>query len=183
MRGYSELAREPVSGEKNWPQLGIGASARLRYLLALPKPLRPVWNSLQGYKKPAGRVFHGFELLMWDYARALVFAVVASLRVGESPLQGSSGGIQAARYDLTWAGLAPADRASFPGASPYSITSSARASSIVGMSMPSALAVVRLMMRSNFVGCSTGMSPGFVPRKILSTYSAARRHWRGQFVP
>ena len=33
----------------------------------------------------------------------------------------------------------------------------------------SALAVVRLMTSSNFVGCSTGISPGFVPRKILST--------------
>jgi hypothetical protein len=31
------------------------------------------------------------------------------------------------------------------------------------------LAVVRLMMRSNLVGCSTGMSPGFAPRRILST--------------
>src|SRR6516164_113825 len=37
----------------------------------------------------------------------------------------------------------------------HSITSSARASSIGGMVRPSALAVVRLMMRSNLVGCST----------------------------
>ena len=35
----------------------------------------------------------------------------------------------------------------------YSITSSARASSIGGMVRPSALAVLRLMTRSNFVGC------------------------------
>jgi hypothetical protein len=27
-----------------------------------------------------------------------------------------------------------------------------------------------LMTSSYFVGCSTGMSPGFVPRRILSTY-------------
>ena len=33
---------------------------------------------------------------------------------------------------LTWAGLAPADRASFAGAFRYSITSSARASSVGG---------------------------------------------------
>ena len=51
----------------------------------------------------------------------------------------------------------------------YSITSSAWASSVGGIVRPRALAVVRLMMRSNFVGCSTGMSPGFAPRRILST--------------
>ena len=32
-----------------------------------------------------------------------------------------------------------------------------------------ALAVVRLITRSNLVGCSTGISPGLAPRKILST--------------
>jgi hypothetical protein len=51
----------------------------------------------------------------------------------------------------------------------YSITSSARASSDGGTSRPSTLAVVKLMTRSNLVGCSTGMSAGFAPRKILST--------------
>ena len=51
----------------------------------------------------------------------------------------------------------------------YSITSSARASSVGGISSPSALAVIMLMTRSNLVGCSTGMSPGFAPRRILST--------------
>src|SRR5437660_1743598 len=40
----------------------------------------------------------------------------------------------------------------------HSITSSARASSVGGTSMPSALAIATLMMRSNLVGCSTGMS-------------------------
>src|SRR4051812_14141670 len=58
----------------------------------------------------------------------------------------------------------------------HSITSSARASSVAGTSMPSALAVVRLITSSNLVGCSTGRSPGFAPRRILSTYSAARRN-------
>src|SRR5262245_56488500 len=54
-------------------------------------------------------------------------------------------------------------------ASPHSITSSARSRNGSGIVSPSAFAVVRLMMRSNFVGCSTGMSPGFAPRRILST--------------
>jgi Flp pilus assembly protein TadB len=54
-------------------------------------------------------------------------------------------------------------------ASPHSITSSATASSVGGTSSPSACAVIKLMTSSNFVGCSTGISPGFVPRRILST--------------
>src|SRR5262245_40311510 len=57
----------------------------------------------------------------------------------------------------------------------HSITSSARASSVGGTVSPSALAVARLMTRSNLVGCSIGMSAGFVPRRILSICSAARR--------
>src|SRR5262249_8956221 len=63
----------------------------------------------------------------------------------------------------------------------HSITSSARASSVEGISRPRAFAVVRFMMKSNLVGCSTGRSPGFAPRKILSTYSAARRCRSGKF--
>ena len=51
----------------------------------------------------------------------------------------------------------------------YSITSSARASSDGGIVRPSALAVLRLMTSSNFVGCSTGRSPGLAPLRILST--------------
>jgi hypothetical protein len=31
----------------------------------------------------------------------------------------------------------------------------------------------------NLVGCSTGISPGFAPRKILSTSSAVRRNRSG----
>jgi len=40
---------------------------------------------------------------------------------------------------------------------------------------PSAFAVFMLTIRSNLVGCSTGMSAGFAPCSILSTKSAARR--------
>ena len=46
---------------------------------------------------------------------------------------------------LTWAGLAPADRASFAGAFAYSITSSASATSVGGRVRPSAVAVLRLI--------------------------------------
>src|SRR5262249_34384062 len=48
-------------------------------------------------------------------------------------------------------------------------TSSARTSTAAGISRPSAFAVLRLMTSSNFVGVSTGRSPGFVPLRILST--------------
>ena len=65
----------------------------------------------------------------------------------------------------------------------HSITSSARRRRDSGIDSPIALAVVRLMTRSNLVGCSTGRSAGFAPRKILSTISAARRHKAGKFGP
>src|SRR5262249_42363304 len=51
-------------------------------------------------------------------------------------------------------------------AAPHSITSSARAKNVSGTVRPSALAVVRLTTSSNLVGCSTGRSPGFAPRRI-----------------
>src|SRR5215813_443196 len=57
----------------------------------------------------------------------------------------------------------------------HSVTWSARPSTDCGIVRPSAFAVFMLMTRSNFVGCSTGKSPGFAPLRILSTYSAARR--------
>src|SRR4026209_474764 len=59
----------------------------------------------------------------------------------------------------TWAGFRDVRSASNSDqtADLYSITSSARASNDVGSVMPSALAVVRLMTRSNLVGCSTGI--------------------------
>src|SRR5262245_57580240 len=56
-------------------------------------------------------------------------------------------------------------------APPHSITSSARASSVGGISRPSALAVVRLMTKSNLVGCSTGRLAGFAPFRIRPVYN------------
>src|SRR6516164_5593582 len=56
----------------------------------------------------------------------------------------------------------------------HSTTSSARASRIGGTSMPSVLAVLRLMISSNFVGCSIGRSAGFAPFITLTTNAAAR---------
>src|SRR5262249_24948423 len=45
----------------------------------------------------------------------------------------------------------------------HSITSSARASSVGGISSPSAFAVLRFITNSNFVGSWIGRSPGFSP--------------------
>src|SRR5262249_35116776 len=64
-----------------------------------------------------------------------------------------------------------------------SITPSARTRNVSGIVRPIALAVVKLTTRSNRVGCSTGMSAGFVPRSILSTSSAERRKRSAWFGP
>src|SRR5262249_32513341 len=51
----------------------------------------------------------------------------------------------------------------------HSITSSARASTVAGISRPSALAVFRLITSSYFVGACTGRSAGFSPLMMRST--------------
>src|SRR5262249_52685977 len=58
----------------------------------------------------------------------------------------------------------------------HSITSSARASTVVGTLRPRAFAVLRLIVSSNFTGACTGRSAGFSPLRIRSTYPAARRY-------
>ena len=58
----------------------------------------------------------------------------------------------------------------------HSITSSARASSVTGISRPIVLAVFALITSSNFVGRSIGKSAGFAPLNILSTNVAAREY-------
>src|SRR5262245_12725643 len=54
-------------------------------------------------------------------------------------------------------------------AAAHSITSSARASTVAGMSRPSALAVFRLMVSFEVVGAWIGRSVGFSPFKMRST--------------
>src|SRR5581483_7466158 len=65
----------------------------------------------------------------------------------------------------------------------YSMTSLARSRNASGIFRPNALAVVVLTTRSYLVGCSTGMSAGLAPRRILSTCSPARRNRSGRFGP
>jgi hypothetical protein len=57
----------------------------------------------------------------------------------------------------------------------YWMISSARASTEGGIVRPICFAAFRLMMNSNFVGCSMGRSAGLAPLRILSTNVAARR--------
>ena len=57
----------------------------------------------------------------------------------------------------------------------YSITSSAMTRSFRGTVRPSVFAVFRLITKSNFAGCSTGMSAGFSPLRMHATYALPRR--------
>ena len=65
----------------------------------------------------------------------------------------------------------------------YSTTSSASEISLSVTASPSALAIFALIASSNFVGCATGRSAAFAPRRILSTYSAARRYISVKLAP
>src|SRR5262249_61036131 len=69
---------------------------------------------------------------------------------------------------------APEQRDKVPALN-HSITSSARARSVGGTSIPSALAVLRFTISSYLVGACTGRSAGFSPLRMRSTYPAALR--------
>ncbi len=56
----------------------------------------------------------------------------------------------------------------------YLITLSARTSTFGGIVKPICLAALRLMMNSNFFGCSTARSAALAPFRILSTVAARR---------
>src|SRR5262249_28915864 len=65
----------------------------------------------------------------------------------------------------------------------HSITSSASNRNGSEIVRPRALAVLRLMTSSNFVGCSAGSSAGLAPLRILSTYAALRWCKSAMFAP
>src|SRR5215467_4535138 len=65
----------------------------------------------------------------------------------------------------------------------YSMIWSARPSTDCGIVRLSALAVLRLMTSSNLVGCCTGNSAGFAPRRIRSMYPAARLDISARLAP
>src|SRR5271165_5349238 len=65
----------------------------------------------------------------------------------------------------------------------HSITSAAATCRVNGTVRPSALAVLRLITSSNFIGCWTGRLAGLSPRKIRSIYDAARRNSSTTSIP
>src|ERR1700680_4092417 len=69
------------------------------------------------------------------------------------------------RYPLLGPDLHRLDRTSFAWRT-YSITLSARASTVGGMVRPSVLALFRLTTSSSTVGCSIGSSAGFAPLRM-----------------
>ena len=65
----------------------------------------------------------------------------------------------------------------------HSITSSARTRIDGGIARPSACAVRTFNASSNFVGCSTGRSPGLAPLRSLTTIAAVCRNIAARFGP
>src|SRR5262245_44531735 len=65
----------------------------------------------------------------------------------------------------------------------YSITSSARASSVGGTSSPGARAVTRLMTNWNLVAWTTGRPAGLAPLRTWPEYTPTCRHMSGIAVP
>src|SRR5215510_2483850 len=117
--------------------------------------------------------------LSWLNPTPHAIAVYASQPLSPVATQHS---LPSGRYSLLGPDFHRLDRTSFAWRT-HSITSSARVSNIGGTVRPIAFAAIRLIASSNLVGCSTGKSPGFAPRRILSTYSAARRNRSALFAP
>src|SRR5258707_520370 len=84
---------------------------------------------------------------------------------------------------LTWAGLTPADRASFAGAFTYSITSSAIARSGGGIFRPSALPVRKFKTNSTFVEFVNRRSLGTSPLRMRAAHNPTRRYASPRSLP
>src|SRR5262245_54176325 len=103
--------------------------------------------------------------LSWLNPTPHAIAVYASRPLSPVATQHS---LPSGRYSLLGPVFHRLDRASFAWRT-HSITLSARASSVAGTSMPSALAVLRLRIVSYLVGACTGRSAGFSPFRTRST--------------
>src|SRR6516225_4375681 len=132
--------------------------------------------------KPVYLVLKGFESRVPGHERGKQFAARRRRDGAQEP-----DGRQPARLLRTWRKRPrrgrDAEQRDERAPAAHSITSSARPSSVSGIVRPSAVAVIRLMTRSNLIGCSTGKLAGFAPRRILSTKSPARRNRSGTFAP
>src|SRR5262249_13859317 len=65
----------------------------------------------------------------------------------------------------------------------HAMPSSARTKNVSEIARPSVLAVLRLTMSANFVGCSIGRSAGLAPLRMRSPKYAARRYRARMFTP
>src|SRR5262249_15635408 len=117
--------------------------------------------------------------LSWLNPTPHAIAVYASQPLSPVATQHS---LPSGRYSLLGPDFHRLDRTSFAWRT-HSITSSARASTDVGTSRPSALAVLRLFTSSYLVGAWTGRSAGFSPLRMRSTYPAARRNGSMSLAP
>ena len=89
-----------------------------------------------------------------------------------SPLVGEAVETQLRHWPRNFGTTQHGERAAIPTykcSISYSITSSAIASSLAGMSKPSVFAVLRLITSWNLVGCTTGKSAGLIPLRIFAT--------------
>src|SRR6266540_6351077 len=100
--------------------------------------------------------------LSWLNPTPHAIAVYASQPLSPVATQHS---LPSGRYSLLGPDLHRLDRTSFAWRT-HSITSSAIASSVGGISRPSVLAVLRLGTNSNLVDCMTGRSAEFSPLRI-----------------
>ena len=128
-----------------------------------------------------GRTVMGIEVIWvrWQ-AKFLNFRTFVArpsgrlpLRPGREPINSEwSTDVRFGAHNGLKSDIAPAKTGSD---GPYSMTSSARASSDGGIERPSSLAVRMFSTNSNFTGCSIGRSEALAPCRILDTWLAARR--------
>src|SRR4026209_1093270 len=100
--------------------------------------------------------------LSWLNPTPHAIAVYASQPLSPVATQHS---LPSGRYSLLGPDFHRLDRTSFTWRT-HSITSSARASSVGGISRPSAFAVLRLITSSYLVGSCTGKSAAFSPLRM-----------------
>src|SRR3974377_1339475 len=96
--------------------------------------------------------------LSWLNPTPHAIAVYASQPLSPVATQHS---LPSGRYSLLGPDFHRQDRTSFAWRT-YSMTSSAIASTLAGMSKPSVLAVLRLITSGNLIACITGKSAGFI---------------------
>ena len=157
-------ARRPLSLDK----LAFTRNAFMRFVGALDAIFRLVsaQKLFDHLENPARHLSApAISDLSWLNPAPHAIAVYASQPLLPAATQRS---LPSGRYSLLGPDFHRQDRTSFAWRT-YSITSSARASSMGGMSSPSALAVFRLMTNSNRVGRRTGRSAGLSPLRTRLT--------------